>query len=115
MHLAFLEGFPGTVAHLTMVENTVFYQHLPHAHSLRSGVNTWSLLQHPVHQLGSHTALSTEGQDTEDGGHPHADEGWEMVFERPSQRDECSSVVRDLTANDVPWCGLRFSNFHTNQ
>lgn len=68
--LAFLEGFPGTACHLTVVENAVFYQDLPHAHSLRSGVNTWSLLQHPVHQLGPHTALSEEWRDTKEGRSP---------------------------------------------
>lgn len=68
--LAFLEGFPGTVAHLTVVENTVFHQDLPHANSLNSGVNTRSLLQHPVHQLGSHAALSKEREDTKEGKSP---------------------------------------------
>lgn len=71
MHSAFLEGFPGTVSHLTMVENTVFHQDLPHAHRLSSGVNTRRLLQHPVHQFGPHTALPKGRWDTKDGkSHP---------------------------------------------
>lgn len=58
MHLACLQGFPEPVAPLTVVENTIFHQDLPHANGLSSGVNTGRLLQHPVHQLSPHTALS---------------------------------------------------------
>lgn len=70
MHLACPEGFPGPVAPLTVVENTVFHQDLPHADGLSAGVNTGRLLQHPVHQLGPHTALSKGRWTQRMGDHP---------------------------------------------
>lgn len=58
MHSACLESFPEPVDHLTVVEDTIFQQDLPHANSLSPGVNTGCLLYHPVYQLGPNTALS---------------------------------------------------------
>lgn len=69
MHLAIQEDFPGMLVHLTVVENAIFQQDLPHANSLGPGVNTRSLLYHPVYQLGSHTALSM-GWSTKMGKSP---------------------------------------------
>lgn len=68
--LSVSRGFPGPVAPLTVVENTVFHQDLPHAHGLSSGVNAGRLLQHPVHQFGPHTALSKGRRTKRTGGHP---------------------------------------------
>lgn len=42
---------------LTMVENTLLQQHLPHAHSLNTRVDTGALLHLPVDQLCPHTTL----------------------------------------------------------
>lgn len=40
---------------LTVVENTFFQQHLPHAYSLNARVDAWALLQLPVNQFCPHT------------------------------------------------------------
>lgn len=40
-----------------MVENALFQQCLPHAHSLHAGVDAGALLHLPVDQLGAHAAL----------------------------------------------------------
>lgn len=42
---------------LTMVENTLFQQCLPHAHSLYARVDTGALLHLPVDQFRAHTTL----------------------------------------------------------
>lgn len=47
---------------LTMVENTLLQQHLPHAHSLNTRVDAGALLHLPVDQLCPHTTLP--GNDT---------------------------------------------------
>lgn len=70
IRFVFLENSPEPAAHLTVVEDAIFQQDLPHANSLSPGVNTGRLLYHPVYQLSPNTALS-KGDETQRVGKPY--------------------------------------------
>lgn len=84
IRFVFFENSPEPVAHLTVVEDAIFQQDLPHANSLSPGVNTGRLLYHPVYQLSPDTALS-KGDETQRVGKPYfcrerEERGWKRIF-----------------------------------